>query len=365
MITATIERFAFAALNEGMNVDREAGTMRGVSLISVGEALGHGLYVDERTLETALDVLEDMETLPAYVTHRGALFEDRLTREIGMFENFRIEGDKVKADFQAFQSFQEDESRRFNRLFELAEKMPKRFGLSIVFAGMKAWATDVGDIPFDGDNDRPENAAFEFPSIRVEEVTSADFTDSPAANPTGLFTQIDKQPKTKMTKSELETLSQELEASKVELETSVETLSSENSELEVSLSSAKQECSELTEKLDAKSAEVTELSAKVDSLKGQLQASDGALAEKTELAEASASKVEELEDELAKRNGRIIELEALVSGSNPVPGNQGGEDQKPTAAERNSIVAEFAKENKISEAQAVIQLSRIRPELWA
>jgi chromosome segregation ATPase len=196
-------------------------------------------------------------------------------------------------------------------------------------------------------------------------VTSADFTDSPAANPTGLFTQIDKQPKTKMTKSELETLSQELEASKVELETSVETLSSENSELEVSLSSAKQECSELTEKLDAKSAEVTELSAKVDSLKGQLQASDGALAEKTELAEASASKVEELEDELAKRNGRIIELEALVSGSNPVPGNQGGEDQKPTAAERNSIVAEFAKENKISEAQAVIQLSRIRPELWA
>ena len=190
--------FAFNAVGiEQSQIDRESGTMIGVSLISTGPAIGHGLYVDQRSLETIEDELDDSK-LPAYITHRGALFEDRLTREVGMFTNFRIEGDRLLGDFQAFESFREDDGRKFNRLFELAEKMPERFGLSIVFSATSAWATPGGDIEID---EKPEDAMFEFPSIRVEEVSSADFVDAPAANQRGLFSQIDKLTTHKMTKA--------------------------------------------------------------------------------------------------------------------------------------------------------------------
>ena len=128
------------------------------------------------------------QNLPAYITHRGAIFDDRLTREIGMFYNFRIEGDRLVGDFQAFDSFREDESKKFNRLFELAEKMPERFGLSIVFSATTVWATEDGDV---ATIERPDNALFDFPSIRVDEVSSADFVDQPAANQRGLFSKID------------------------------------------------------------------------------------------------------------------------------------------------------------------------------
>ena len=135
------KQYGFSALNiSESKIDKESGKMFGVSLISVGEALGHELFVDDDSLDTILTAI-DGEKIPAYITHRGALFEDRLTREIGMFTNFRTEGDRLMADFEAFDSFREDDARKYNRLFEMAEKMPERFGLSIVFS-----ATQLGQL---------------------------------------------------------------------------------------------------------------------------------------------------------------------------------------------------------------------------
>lgn len=362
---ASKTKYAFsAAAVASENIDRETGRIMNVSLISQGPAIGHGTYVDGATLQGVLDALSD-DMLPAYITHRGAIFDDRLTREVGYFQNFRIEGDRVMADFYAFESFMEDEPKRFNRLFELAETMPKRFGLSIVFSATLAWATSEGDVSFDAGKDAPDNALFPSPSLRVSSLDSADFVDSPAANARGLFSsRIDKPSKT-MTKTELETLSQELQSEKDELTHTLESITAERDEL--------------TAKVEAADAEKVELSAKVTDLTGQvesLEASKVELTAKVEAAETelseSKAKVEEVENanetaasELAAKVKRISELEALIAGSPPVHGKNQDDDPQPIGrAERDQIIRQFAKDHNISEYAATVRLSREQPQLW-
>ena len=169
-------------------IDAENGEMLGVSIIQIGEAIGHELYIDSKSLDSILSAIDGTK-LPAYITHSGAMVEDRLTREVGYFENFERDGDKILADFIAFNSFKQDDAKTYNRLFELAEKTPNNFGLSIVFSGATAWATEDGDVE---GYEEPDNALYEHPSIRVKEVSSADFVDSPASNTTDFLTHIIK-----------------------------------------------------------------------------------------------------------------------------------------------------------------------------
>ena len=104
-----------------------------------------------------------------------------------------------------------------------------------VFSADSAWATDVGDVDTD---DKPDDALFAFPSIRVEEVSSADFVDQPAANQRGLFDKIDTKPVYKMTKAELLELNESLEADKAQL-------SEENHQLSVKVADAEAEAEAL------------------------------------------------------------------------------------------------------------------------
>ena len=352
------QKFAFAI--QGIDkdkVDRDAGTMMGVSLISVGPALGHGLFVDGKSLETIEDELDEAR-LPAYITHRGALFEDRLTREVGMFTNFRIDGDRLLGDFQAFDSFREDDSRKYNRLFEMAEKMPERFGLSIVFSATSAWATPDGDIQID---EKPEDALFDFPSIRVEEVSSADFVDSPAANQRGLFSKIDKTIITKMTKAELTEKNDELvakadalEAMIVELHTQLD----EHSEDESNMASLAEENEKLKEENESLKEEMA-------SLKEQLAGHEEEMAKLKEEIESSQVKAEEDAGEIMKKEARIAELSKLIEGSDPVQVPEDEGDYIPSKVNRNKAIAEYAAKHGISEFTATLRLGKENPEIFS
>jgi len=365
------KKFAFGIQGiDESKVDRDAGTMMGVSLISVGPALGHGLFVDGKSLETIEDELDDAK-LPAYITHRGALFEDRLTREVGMFSNFRIEGDRLLGDFQAFDSFREDDSRKYNRLFEMAEKMPERFGLSIVFSATSAWATPDGDIPMgrfpNNDSDRlydennpPEDALFEFPSIRVEEVSSADFVDSPAANQRGLFSKIDNPTISKMTKAELTEKNDELvaeaealEAKIVELQTKLE----EHSEDEASMESLTEENQKLKEENES-------LKAELEDLKGKMTEGEEEMSKLKEELGSSQAKAEEDAGEIMAKEARIAELSKLIEGSDPVHFSEGAADYTPSKVNRNKVIAEYAAEHGISEFTATLRLGKEKPEIF-
>lgn len=383
-MSATLEqnsKFTFSATRiESSKVDKVNGVIRDVSIISFGPAVGHGSFVDQTSLQTVLTALGD-DRLPAYITHRGAIFDDRLTNEIGYFDNFREDETQIRADFHTFESFREDESAKFNRLFELAETMPNRFGLSIVFYATLAWATTEGDMDFDYEADRPVEAIYADPSIRVTEVESADFVDKPAANATGLFRQqqIDNKEKI-MTKAELEEKLKEIEVEKaqlsqanVELESTIAGKDKTAEELQATIDDLTVQLSARTIELDEAAKAKQEECDKYAELQTELQGVNDALAVKTKEAGEAVAKFEQLETEsqetlsqLSQYKEKAEKFEKIINGQAPLGGQTEEEDKSKiyTKQERDLEISKYAKEHNISEALAVLQLGKTRPELF-
>lgn len=234
-------------------VNASEGVMTEISLIEVGEARGHGLYIDETSLETALDVIG--ENIPAYITHEGALEDDRILREVGVFSEFYIEKDKLKArKFKALESFRDDEKVRFNRLFDIASEMPETFGVSLVFEALVVHVMKDGtEVPADEVSpDDLENVVREFPSVRFVSIKSADFVDAPASNRKGLFSiQTNQTDMTDQIQTEQE---EEIVEEKLE-ESSVEETPEESSE-EISI---EDRLAGLEERISAQDEEIKKL----------------------------------------------------------------------------------------------------------
>jgi hypothetical protein len=133
--------------------------IEGVSVISVGEAKGHGLFVDRITLQEVKACAESYAGGVKVNLDHGAGIKDI----VGFCDNFRIVGEKLIADLNLLQN-----AERKDYVLEIAEKLPDTFGISIAFSG------PVREI--DGKR---------FASC--EELYSADLVQTPAANPTGLF----------------------------------------------------------------------------------------------------------------------------------------------------------------------------------
>ena len=155
--------------------------IEGVSIISVGEAKGHGLFVDRITLQEVKACAETYAGGVKVNLDHGAGIKDI----VGFCDNFRIIGDKLVADLNLLQS-----AERRDYVLEIAEKLPDTFGISIAFSG------PVREI--DGKR---------FASC--EELYSADLVQTPAANPTGLFSFEAKR---------VDNFSSNMEDAKIEIE---------------------------------------------------------------------------------------------------------------------------------------------------
>jgi hypothetical protein len=163
-------------------VDAERGLISDISIISAGEAKGHHMMISTKTLDSAITLLLG-KTLPAYLSHNGAT-GDRLLTEAGYFTQFYRDGDQIRAGkFVALESFKKYEREKYDRLFEIAAVAPQSFGVSIVFEGQLFWEMkDGSEESIELGYEAPENARFEYPTVRPLKITSADFVDSPAAN---------------------------------------------------------------------------------------------------------------------------------------------------------------------------------------
>jgi hypothetical protein len=177
-----------------------------VSILTAGEADGHGMIVDEKTIAGFMELAMG-KTIPAYLTHDGAIDDsgrpaDRLGKEIGMFSGFYRDGDKVRArNFQFLDSFIASEPKTHSTLVEMAQKFADKLGISPVIAHFKAWVLGDGTEVPAKNGPRPENASFAMPSMRVAAIKSCDFVQQPAAN-VGLFhAKVDDQPNIKSTMS--------------------------------------------------------------------------------------------------------------------------------------------------------------------
>ena len=142
-------------------VDEQNFTIRGVSCItSECEAEGHSLFVDKTTLTQLHDLSKDMGQVPVTINHEG-----RVEDVNGWLQNFRVDGDKLRADWVLLETHGETPT-----MLERARKQPKTFGLSFSFKG------DPKGTTVDGKQ-----------CARAEQVMSCDVVKRAAANKGGLF----------------------------------------------------------------------------------------------------------------------------------------------------------------------------------
>jgi len=144
--------------------------IEGVSIISIGEAKGHGLYVDETTLMQVKECAESYKGGVKVNLDHGAGIKDI----VGFVNNFRIVGKQLLGDLNLLET-----SPMRDYVMEISSKLPDTFGISIAFTG------PIREV---------EGLAF----ASCTELYSADLVQTPAANATGLFSftakQVDKFP---------------------------------------------------------------------------------------------------------------------------------------------------------------------------
>ena len=173
----------FAAV-AGSRVDREDGILRGVSVITEGEAKGHGMIVDSVTLHQVKACAETyVDGLRVKMDHYTGI--DAM---VGVLRDFVIDGIQLRADLHLIKSHED-----FEKILEMAETIPGSFGLSISFSG----PCEEVEIPHDDDGEVEPNSG-ELPgggveivkAARVLEIYSCDIVDQPACNPSGVFQAI-------------------------------------------------------------------------------------------------------------------------------------------------------------------------------
>ena len=148
-------------------IDAQAGIIRGVSLITKGPALGHGVMIDDKTLEQVKTAAEQYEGgLKVKLDHSGGAGDI-----VGYIDGLRISGEKLLGDLHLLQN-----SPHRAYILEIAERIPDTFGLSIAFSGPSEKSTD------------------KLTTLqRCSEIYSVDLVSEPAANPNGFFSRKLKQ----------------------------------------------------------------------------------------------------------------------------------------------------------------------------
>ena len=148
-------------------IDTEAGVIRGVSLITKGPALGHGVMIDDKTLEQVKTAAEQYAGgLKVKLDHSGGAGDI-----VGYIDALRIDGEKLLGDLHLLQN-----SPHRAYILEIAQRIPDTFGLSIAFSG-----------PSEKSSDKLTTLQ------RCSEIYSVDLVSEPAANPSGFFARKLKQ----------------------------------------------------------------------------------------------------------------------------------------------------------------------------
>lgn len=190
---------------ERQAVDLEARTIKGLSAITRGEALGHGLWIDGAFLE---QVASSGKALAAGAksrfTHPG-MSSDGMGKHLGRAKAFALDGDKVRVDLHLARSASRSpEGDLAGYVLELANEDPQAFGASIVFtrdlaaeeafllangAGAQGYSVAVHPLSAKERGFKspdPLNTG-NLPHARLQALHAVDLVDEPAANPDGLF----------------------------------------------------------------------------------------------------------------------------------------------------------------------------------
>lgn len=292
---------SFASISSA-KVDRVSGIIRGASVITEGEARTHGLFIDHVTIGQ-VKWFSDKFTggVPAKVNH-GSGFQ----QIVGTAREFRIDGQQLRADFHLLKSHP-----MFGQILDVAETMPESVGLSISF--------DCGQEKIDGKD-----------FARCEGLTSIDFVDSPAANPSGLFSAVDSPGKNMAEKSFLEQV-KDFVGFKTELEAPL-------TALRVELNAKSTELATKTTELTTALGKITELSTKITTLE------TAATAHATALSTLESS----VETRASAKAAAIVAGQGVPARTNTPPADpKSGDPAAPVLTGFARVQAAIAKELKL------------------
>ena len=201
-VRATVDVSAVKCDREGGRF--EAGIIHGVSMISVGEALGHRYWIDEETINQVYShaMAANEEGVKARFTHPG-MSSDGMGRLLGRLHDPRIEDGRVLADLHlAKLAHETPDGDLAEYCMMLADEDPKAAGLSIVFHHdfnaedefQQAHQDEVEYTDYRGRTytktgfkSPDENNVSNYPHVRLKSLRACDMVDEPAANEEGLF----------------------------------------------------------------------------------------------------------------------------------------------------------------------------------
>jgi hypothetical protein len=195
---------------ERSNVDHEdPGTILGMAIITRGEALGHGGWIDRQFLQQVTDAINAKpEGAKGRFTH-PSLSGDGLGKFTGRVKDARLERDDVVRGDLHFSAtaHKTPDGDLAGYLMNLAQDDPAAFGNSIAFdRDVKAeerFALEHGAV-WDQDDWGNQFLNFEkfkspdpkntgnLPHFRLKSLHAVDAVDDPAANPNGLFHRGDE-----------------------------------------------------------------------------------------------------------------------------------------------------------------------------
>lgn len=189
-------------------VDREggnygAGLIRGFAVVTRGEALGHGVWLDAEFIRSTRVSLNKLKKgAKSRFTHPG-LSADGLAKFLGRSYGGKQDGDIIRSDLHLSQSARRSpDGNLAEYVLDRAAEDPESFGASIVYeidmaaeeAHFLKHGGKIVDDPVFGrywdasefkspDSDNQQN----LPHARLARLRAVDVVDNPAANPSGMF----------------------------------------------------------------------------------------------------------------------------------------------------------------------------------
>lgn len=138
----------------------DGNTIRGVAVMTTGEAAGHGWHVDRVLLQQTFEAIRRAGRVKSHFTHPES---EGLPLTIGWVENPTIDGQTLRADLHLLKR-----GEHTGFIIELANELPDQFGMSATF-----------DATFELSGDRRV--------ARLSRLYSVDCVGEPAANTAGLL----------------------------------------------------------------------------------------------------------------------------------------------------------------------------------
>ena len=259
-----MNRYNLAIAGAGA-INTASASISGVSVITEGDAIGHGVMIDGISLATVKTCAEEYAGgLKVKMNHGSGA--DSIC---GVLRNFRIDGNQLRADLQLLKNH-----RDTPLILEMAETIAESFGLSISFSGS---VEEIGESMF----------------VRCLEIYSCDIVDQPAANPNGLFSVPSVDTSAQAMASTTATISLDVQ--------NLETVKAQIIELTSERDAAREQAKKNFADFTALNEKHTALLATVDGINAQLSAATETNDKLTlELAEARKTSAEAVNAEAAR-----------------------------------------------------------------